>query len=232
MHQWISAVRIARLVNVFDAFARDLHLRIWETKVKPENLLFAKTHEWAAVANEGGAKVATVGISAFAVEALTDLVFIELPKVGAKVEAEQPFCEVESVKAVSDVYAPVAGEVIAVNETLPERWKSSAPTLTARAGSRRSRSPTTLALRNCSTMPRMRNNAPKKDIRRKGKAKVERRMMAALTSSFALIFCRHSTFPFHLPMPYLYNTDDDRQQMLAAIGAASVDELFDQVPEI
>jgi glycine cleavage system H protein len=89
--------------------------------VKPEELLFAKTHEWAAVAEEGGSKVATVGISAFAVEALTDLVFIELPKVGAKVDAEQPFCEVESVKAVSDVYAPVAGEVIAVNATLPER---------------------------------------------------------------------------------------------------------------
>jgi glycine cleavage system H protein len=89
--------------------------------VKPENLLFAKTHEWVSIAAEGGAKVATMGISAFAVEALTDLVFIELPKVGAKVEAEQPFCEVESVKAVSDVYAPVAGEVVAVNESLPER---------------------------------------------------------------------------------------------------------------
>jgi glycine cleavage system H protein len=89
--------------------------------VKPENLLYAKTHEWVAVASEGGAKVATVGISAFAVEALTDLVFIELPKVGAKVEAEQPFCEVESVKAVSDVYAPVTGEVIAANQTLPDK---------------------------------------------------------------------------------------------------------------
>lgn len=89
--------------------------------MKPEELKYAKTHEWAAVADEGGAKVATVGISAFAVEALTDLVFIELPKVGAKVTPEQPFCEVESVKAVSDVYAPVAGEVIAVNESLPER---------------------------------------------------------------------------------------------------------------
>jgi glycine cleavage system H protein len=89
--------------------------------VKPESLKYAKTHEWVSVADEGGAKVATVGISAFAVEALTDLVFIELPKVGAKVEAEQPFCEVESVKAVSDVYAPVTGEVIAVNETLPDR---------------------------------------------------------------------------------------------------------------
>jgi glycine cleavage system H protein len=89
--------------------------------VKPEELLYAKTHEWVAVANQGAGKVATVGISAFAVEALTDLVFIELPKVGAQVQAEQPFCEVESVKAVSDVYAPVSGEVTEVNKTLPDR---------------------------------------------------------------------------------------------------------------
>ncbi len=89
--------------------------------MKPEDLLYAKTHEWVAVSNQDGGKVATVGISAFAVEALTDLVFIELPKLGAKVEAEQPFCEVESVKAVSDVYAPVAGEVIEVNESLPDK---------------------------------------------------------------------------------------------------------------
>jgi glycine cleavage system H protein len=89
--------------------------------VKPEDLHYAKTHEWVSVAEVGGQKIATVGISAFAVEALTDLVFIELPKVGAQVEAEQPFCEVESVKAVSDVYAPVTGEVIEVNKTLPDR---------------------------------------------------------------------------------------------------------------
>lgn len=88
--------------------------------MKPEDLLFAKTHEWVAIAEQGGDKIATVGISAFAVEALTDLVFMELPTVGAQVEAEQPFCEVESVKAVSDVYAPVSGEVVAVNETLPD----------------------------------------------------------------------------------------------------------------
>ena len=88
--------------------------------VKPEELLYAKTHEWVSVADENGAKVATVGISAFAVEALTDLVYIELPVVGKKVEAEQPFCEVESVKAVSDIYAPVDGEVVAVNSALPE----------------------------------------------------------------------------------------------------------------
>lgn len=88
--------------------------------MKPEDLKFTKTHEWVAVADEGGSQIATVGISAFAVEALTDLVFMELPEVGRQVEPEQPFCEVESVKAVSDVYAPVAGQVSAVNETLPD----------------------------------------------------------------------------------------------------------------
>ena len=88
--------------------------------MKPEDLKYAKTHEWVAVAEEAGAQIATVGISAFAVEALTDLVFIELPTVGKQVEAEQPFCEVESVKAVSDIYAPVDGEVVAVNTALPD----------------------------------------------------------------------------------------------------------------
>lgn len=85
-----------------------------------ENLLYAKTHEWVAVGEEGGQKIATVGLTSFAVEALTDLVFMELPKVGRTVAAGESFCEVESVKAVSDVYAPVAGEVIAVNESLPD----------------------------------------------------------------------------------------------------------------
>jgi glycine cleavage system H protein len=92
--------------------------------VNPENLLFAKTHEWVAIADEGGRQIATVGLTAFAVEALTDLVFIELPKVGRQVKAEESFCEVESVKAVSDVYAPVTGEVIAVNETLPDNLET------------------------------------------------------------------------------------------------------------
>jgi glycine cleavage system H protein len=92
--------------------------------VNPEELLFAKTHEWVSVAEEDGSKIATVGISAFAVEALTDLVFIELPKTGRPVTALEPFCEVESVKAVSDIYAPVSGEVIAVNEGLPDDLES------------------------------------------------------------------------------------------------------------
>lgn len=88
--------------------------------MNPEKLLFTKTHEWVGVADENGRKTATVGLSAFAVDALTDLVFIELPQVGRQVEAKQPFCEVESVKAVSDVYAPVTGEVVAVNTALPD----------------------------------------------------------------------------------------------------------------
>jgi len=86
----------------------------------PESLLFAKTHEWVAVSNDAGQKIATIGLTAFAVEALTDLVFIELPTVGRQVKAEESFCEVESVKAVSDVYAPVAGEVIAANARLAD----------------------------------------------------------------------------------------------------------------
>ena len=88
--------------------------------MKPEDLLFSKTHEWVAIETEDGQKIATMGLSAFAVEALTDLVFIELPKVGRQVQANESFCEVESVKAVSDIYAPLAGEVVAVNETLPD----------------------------------------------------------------------------------------------------------------
>ncbi len=88
--------------------------------MKPEKLLYAKTHEWVCVAEEEGTRIATLGISAFAVEALTDLVYIDLPAVGKHVEAGQPFCEVESVKAVSDVYSPVDGEVVAVNDKLPD----------------------------------------------------------------------------------------------------------------
>lgn len=86
--------------------------------MNPEQLLYAATHEWVHVASESGEQVATVGISAFAVEALTDLVYIELPKVGAQVTAGESFGEIESVKAVSDIYAPVTGEVVEVNEAL------------------------------------------------------------------------------------------------------------------
>jgi glycine cleavage system H protein len=92
--------------------------------MNPDKLLFAKTHEWVSIASEGGQKIATVGLTSFAVDALTDLVFIELPKLGRQVKGEESFCEVESVKAVSDVYAPVTGEVIAVNESLPDNLET------------------------------------------------------------------------------------------------------------
>ena len=86
----------------------------------PKDLLYAETHEWVRVAPEGGRKIATIGITGFAIEQLTDLVHMVLPKVGAKVRAGQPFGEVESVKAVSDLYSPVTGEIAAVNAELPD----------------------------------------------------------------------------------------------------------------
>lgn len=82
----------------------------------PQSLRFSKSHEWIFV--EGG--IATVGISAFAVRQLTDLVYVGLPAAGKKFSAGEIFGEVESVKAVSDLYAPVAGEVVAVNNSLED----------------------------------------------------------------------------------------------------------------
>lgn len=80
--------------------------------MKPEDLLYSETHEWVRVEDVDGGKLAVVGISAFALEALTDLVFIDLPEPGRRVEAGKPLGEVESVKAVSDIYSPVDGEVV------------------------------------------------------------------------------------------------------------------------
>ncbi|MEI6241570.1 MAG: glycine cleavage system protein GcvH [Planctomycetia bacterium] len=77
---------------------------------------FAKSHEWVRPEDNG---LVTIGISAYAVEALTDLVFMQLPEVGRRVKAGESLGEIESVKAVSDVYAPVSGEVVEVNTALP-----------------------------------------------------------------------------------------------------------------
>jgi len=85
-----------------------------------EKFLFAESHEWVNVMDEGGDKVATIGISAHAVEALTDLVYMDLPDVGDTVSAGDSFGEVESVKATSDMFSPVDGEIIAVNTDLPD----------------------------------------------------------------------------------------------------------------
>jgi glycine cleavage system H protein len=82
--------------------------------MNPATLKYTKTHEWVRM--DGG--LATIGITDFAVHALTDLVYVGLPDVGRRLERGEVFGEVESVKAVSDVYAPVAGEVTAANTAL------------------------------------------------------------------------------------------------------------------
>lgn len=82
----------------------------------PKNLRFSETHEWASLEGD----TCTLGISDFAVQQLTDVVYIELPHEGDQVIAGDSFGEIESVKAVSDLYSPVDGEVIAVNEKLLE----------------------------------------------------------------------------------------------------------------
>lgn len=92
--------------------------------MKPENLQFAETHEWVSIEGAGANRIATVGITAFAVELLTDLVFMQLPEVGTKVTAGKEFGEVESVKAVSPIYSPVDGEIIEVNKDLPNRLET------------------------------------------------------------------------------------------------------------
>jgi len=80
----------------------------------PENFRYTKEHEW--VLAEGDA--ATVGITDHAQEELGDIVYVDLPKVGSRVEQGKSLGSVESVKAVSDVYSPVSGEVTAINELL------------------------------------------------------------------------------------------------------------------
>jgi glycine cleavage system H protein len=83
----------------------------------PADLRYTREHEWAK--QEGGR--VRVGITAFAQEQLGDVVFVELPKAGSRVRAHQTFGVVESVKAVSDLFAPVSGEVVEVNADLTQK---------------------------------------------------------------------------------------------------------------
>ena len=82
----------------------------------PQGLKYSKEHEWVATEDS----VATIGISDHAQDQLGEIVYIELPAVGDKISKDDPFGVVESVKAVSDIYAPVTGTVIEINEDLPE----------------------------------------------------------------------------------------------------------------
>jgi|SRR5581483_4568445 len=83
----------------------------------PADLKYLESHEWIRLQGD----VATIGITDFAQDALTDVVYVELPKKGAKVEAKKPFGVVESVKSVSDIYPGVSGEVVEVNEALTKK---------------------------------------------------------------------------------------------------------------
>lgn len=83
----------------------------------PEDLLYTKEHEWARFEDDGKVRV---GITAHAAKELGDVVFVELPEVGAELEKDSPFGVVESVKAVSDLYAPLSGKVVARNGSLED----------------------------------------------------------------------------------------------------------------
>ena len=89
--------------------------------MKPEELRYAETHEWVHVSEEEGNQIASIGITAFAVEQLTDLVYLELTDVGTSVSPGDEFGEVESVKAVSSLYSPVSGEIVEVNTGLADQ---------------------------------------------------------------------------------------------------------------
>ena len=80
----------------------------------PEDLRYAASHEWIRQENGAG----TVGITDHAQQELTDVVYVELPKIGAQVKAGQQVCVVESVKAASDIYTPISGAITEVNEAL------------------------------------------------------------------------------------------------------------------
>mgnify|MGYP000449785372 CR=1 FL=1 len=85
-----------------------------QTLSHPEDLKYVKTHEFIRVEGD----VATIGVTAFAADQLGDVTFVELPKVGDKFKTEQKFGVIESVKSVSDLYMPVSGEIVEINEKL------------------------------------------------------------------------------------------------------------------
>ncbi len=85
--------------------------------MRPTDIKYAKSHEWAKLEGD----TVTIGITDFAVEQLTDLTYIDLPDVGDSIKKGEGFGEIESVKAVSDLYAPCSGEVTAVNKELTEK---------------------------------------------------------------------------------------------------------------
>ena len=86
----------------------------------PTDILYSEEHEWVNTSAVVEGETVRVGITHIAAEALGDIVFVELPEVGSEIEAGEAFGEVESTKSVSDIYAPVSGEIVAVNEALED----------------------------------------------------------------------------------------------------------------
>jgi len=82
----------------------------------PDELRYTKEHEWIRIEGD----TVTIGVTDYAQDALTDVVWVELPEIGAVVESMESFASVESVKSVSEIYAPVGGEVIEVNDSLED----------------------------------------------------------------------------------------------------------------
>ncbi|WP_420099075.1 glycine cleavage system protein GcvH [Corynebacterium sp.] len=86
----------------------------------PSDRLYSEEHEWVNSTDISAGDTIRVGITHVAAEALGEIVFVELPEVGTEIEAGEPYGEVESTKSVSDIYAPVSGEITAVNEDLED----------------------------------------------------------------------------------------------------------------
>ena len=86
----------------------------------PDDLFYTKDHEWARIEDRDGTKVATIGVTRFAVEQMGDVTQVDLPKEGESVKQAEVFGSVESVKAVSDLFAPITGKVVKVNSPLAD----------------------------------------------------------------------------------------------------------------
>ena len=86
----------------------------------PDDLFYTKDHEWARIEDRAGTKVATIGVTRYAVEQLGDVTQVDLPKEGESVKQAEVFGSVESVKAVSDLFAPITGKIVKVNSPLSD----------------------------------------------------------------------------------------------------------------
>ena len=86
----------------------------------PDDLFYTKDHEWARIEDRAGTKVATIGVTRYAVEQLGDVTQVDLPKEGESVKQAEVFGSVESVKAVSDLFAPITGKIVKVNSPLAD----------------------------------------------------------------------------------------------------------------